>query len=99
MVAITHINQHFAEAVLGEEFRQFIISDIGKMLHARAKSTYDECRDKMFELDPYTPAGKHEYTLLKAEAWAASHFLEWIAEAILNGNNAEALLMSAREEQ
>ena len=44
--------QYFAEAVLGEEVRQFLQSDVGRYLHGRAKGEYDRCRDKMFDLDP-----------------------------------------------
>lgn len=88
---------YFAEAVLGEEVRQFLVSSVGKLLHGRAKLRYEECRNEMFELDPYTAEGKRKFLALKQEAWAASHFLEWIAEAILYGNNAEALLMQMRE--
>lgn len=90
--------EYFAEAVLGEEIRQFLTSSVGQFLHGCAQSEYDRCRDKMFEIDPYTIEGKKEYQKLKADAWAASHFLQWIVEAITRGNQAEVLLNQMRDE-
>jgi hypothetical protein len=89
--------QYFAEAVIGEEVRQFLVSSVGKFLHGCAKAEYDNCRDEMFDLDPYTPEGKREYMRLKANAWAASHFMEWCVEAVQNGNNAATQLEHYRE--
>ena len=89
--------QYFAEAVIGEEVRQFLVSSVGKFLHGCAQAEYDECRNEMFDLDPYTPDGKREYMRLKAKAWAAVHFMEWCVEAIQNGQNAATQLESYRE--
>jgi hypothetical protein len=60
--------QYFAEAVLGEETRQFLQSSVGRYLHGCAKQEYDQCRDKMWDLDPYTPEGKREFLQLKRQA-------------------------------
>jgi hypothetical protein len=84
--------EYLAEAILGEETRQFLSSSVGRFLWGCAKAKYDECRDKMFEIDPYTPEGKREHKKLKADAWAASHFIEWCVEAIERGNQAEVML-------
>ena len=89
--------EYFAEAVIGQEIRQFLVSSTGRFLHGRAKSEYDRCRDKMLDLDPYTPEGKKEYLRLKAEAWAAAHFMQWCVDAMLNGDQAEVLLEQTRE--
>lgn len=89
--------QYFAEAVIGEEVRQFLQSEVGRLLHGSAKAEYDKCRDKMFELDPYTPQGKQEYLKLKADAWAASQFMRWCAETIVQGNEAEVMLNNSRD--
>ena len=90
---------YFAEAVLGEEVRQFVASDVGRYLHGRAKGEYDRCRDLMFDLDPYTPEGKREFLKLKREAAAASHFMRWCVEAITLGDQAATMLETYREEQ
>ncbi|MHC4362435.1 MAG: hypothetical protein ACYSTZ_06375 [Planctomycetota bacterium] len=90
--------QYFAEAVIGEEVRQFLVSDTGRYLHGRAKQEYDRCRDLMFDLDPYTPQGKQEFLKLKADAAAAAHFLRWCVEAISLGEQSAVMLENYREE-
>ena len=89
--------QYFAEAVIGEEVRQFLTSTIGRYLHGCAKSEYDQCRDKMFDLDPYSAEGKREYLKLKAKAWSASHFMQWCVEAMQKGSEAETLMNEMRD--
>ena len=90
---------YFAEAVLGEEVRQFILSDTGRYLHGRAKGEYDRCRDLMFDLDPYTPEGKKEFLRLKRESAAAAYFMRWCVDAITLGDQAATMLETYREEQ
>ena len=89
--------QFFAEAVIGIEVRDFLVSSVGRFLHGCAKAEYDRCRDEMFDLDPYTPEGKREYMKLKADAWAASHFMQWCIESVRRGEEAEAMLKDIRE--
>ncbi len=89
---------YFAEAMVGEEVRQFLLSDTGRYLHGRAKQEYDRCRDEMFDTDPYTPEGKRKWLKLKADAQAAKWFMRWCVEAIQNGENAEVMLDNYREE-
>ena len=90
--------QYFAEAVLGEEARQFLQSSVGRYLHGCAKQEYDQCRDKMWDLDPYTPEGKREFLQLKRQAQAAAFFLRWCVEAIQRGDQAATMLETYREE-
>jgi len=99
---VTFVNEqeraYFAEAVLGQEVMQFLASSVGQFLHGCAKSKYDECRDQIFELDPYTSEGKKRYEQLKADAWAAQHFMQWCVEAIQSGDQAEAMLQQIESE-
>lgn len=90
--------QYFAEAVLGEEVRQFLQSSVGRYLHGCAKQEYDRCRDQMWDTDPYTPEGKREWTKLRREAAAAAFFLRWCVEAIQRGDQAGVMLENYREE-
>lgn len=90
--------EYFAEAVLGEEARQFLQSTVGRYLHGCAKQEYDRCRDEMFDCDPYTPEGKREWTKLKRNAAASQHFMRWCVEAITRGDQAAAMLEGYREE-
>lgn len=89
--------EYFAEAVIGEETRQFLVSNVGRYLHGCAKQEYDRCRNEMFDLDPYTPTGKQEFLRLKADAAAAQHFMRWCAEAISRGDQAAVMLENYRE--
>lgn len=84
--------QYFAQAVVGLEIREFLNTSVGRYLHGCAKAEYDKNRDKMFDLDPYTPKGKREWEKLKADAWAASHFMQWCVEAMHRGDEAETLM-------
>ena len=90
--------RYFAEAVIGEEVRQFLVSSVGTYLRGRAEGEYNRCRDEMFEIeDVYTQEGKKEFLKLKAQAWAASHFTLWCVEAMRHGDEAEVLLNDSRE--
>ena len=89
--------EFFAEAVIGEETKQFLNSSVGRFLHGCAKQEYDRCRDEMFDTDVYTPEGKKVYLKLKADAWAASHFMQWCVETINTGNEAAVMLQTMRE--
>lgn len=90
---------YFAEAVIGEEVRSFLVSEVGKLLHGRAKLEFQKCQTEMFDFDPYTPEGKKRYQALKADAWAAQRFMQWCVEAMQNGDNAAKMLEVMREEQ
>jgi hypothetical protein len=91
--------QYFAEAVIGEEVRQFLVSTVGRFLHGCAKAEYDRCRDRTFDIDVYTQEGKKEYMNLKADAWAAAHFMQWCAEAIHTGDTAAVMLEQSGDPQ
>lgn len=90
--------EYFAEAVLGEDVRQFLVSTTGRYLHGCAKQEYDRCRDLMFEVDPYTPEGKQEFLRLKRDAAAAAMFMRWCVEAMQRGDQAATMLKNYREE-
>ena len=91
--------QYFAEAVIGEEVRQFLTSDTGRYLHGRAKQEYDRCRDEMFDTDPYTPEGKQKFLQLRRDAAAAAHFMRWCVEVIQIGDQAAVMLEGYRDEE
>ncbi len=91
--------EFFAEAILGEEVKQFLTSSTGRYLHGCAKQEYDRCRDEMFDIDPYTPEGKREYLKLKADAAAAAHFLAWCVDAVTRGGQAAVMLENYRSEE
>ena len=89
--------QYFAEAVIGVDIREFLASSTGRFLRGCAEAEYNKARDRMFEINPYTPTGKQEYEQLKADAWAASHFTIWCVEAMQRGNESETMLKQMRQ--
>ena len=91
--------QYFAEAVIGEEIRLFLVSSAGRYLHGCAKQEFEDCQKEMFEFDPYTPEGKKRYQELRANAWAAQNFLKWCVEAMQKGDNAGTMLEVIRTEE
>lgn len=91
--------QYFAEAVVGEEIRAFLVSEAGRYLHGCAKQEFERCQTEVFDFDPFTPEGKKRYQKLKADAWAAQHFMKWCVDALQRGDNAATMLQSIREEQ
>ena len=52
--------EFFAEAVLGEDVKEFLTSPTGRYLHGCAKQEYDRCCNKLLQIDPYTPEGKRD---------------------------------------
>ena len=89
--------QYYAEAVIGEDVRNFLNSTTGQLLKGRAEQVKQKCIEEMFEIDPYTPEGKKEHARIKQESWCANHFLLWCIDAIIEGNQAEVLLKQYRE--
>jgi len=89
--------QYFAEAMVGEEVNSFLNSTTGMYLHGRAKKVYNESVQKMFDNNPYTAEGKQEYERLKRDAWCALHFMEWCADAIIEGQQAAVQLENYRD--
>lgn len=90
--------QFFAEAMLGESVRDFLVSDTGRYLHGRAKHDFNQCVKESFKIDPYTSEGKRQYENLKQKAQAAENFMKWCAEAIINGDTASTQLENYRQD-
>ncbi len=90
--------QYFAEAMVGEEVRDFLNSTAGRYLHGCAKRTYQKCLEELFELDPFTAEGKKEHARLQREAWCAEQFMKWCADAIVQGQQADTLLQNYRDD-
>jgi hypothetical protein len=89
--------EYFAEAHLGETVRSFLVSSTGRFLHGRAKGVIAEGKDKLADLDPTTPEGVAEWKAIKQDMANAESFMQWCAEAIVNGDNAASQLEEYRE--
>jgi hypothetical protein len=99
--AVEFINEqereYFAEAHLGEQVRDFLVSPVGRYLHGRAKQTISECKDKLADLDPTVKGGIAQWKAIKQDMANAEAFMKWCAEAIVNGDNAARQLEEYRE--
>ena len=84
----------FAEAHLGIEARDFLNSDLGRVLRGYALQKIAECKDDLLK----TPAWrKRKIQQLQNEAAVADQFLSFIREALLRGSLAEQNLQQLRQ--
>ena len=89
---------YFAEAHLGEQARDFLLSPIGRYLHGRAKQIVDLGKDTLAEIeDPTTPEGVALWKQTKQEMAHAESFMAWLADAMINGDNAAKQLEEYRQ--
>ena len=92
MQNIAFINERqrelFVQARFGETVKDFLVSEVGRYLHGRAKIRFEECKDLMIGLDPDQPNFDEKFRALKNEAWAAEHFMQWCVDAINDADQA-----------
>jgi len=89
---------YFAEAHLGEQARDFLLSPVGRYLHGRAKQVVDLGKDTLALIeDPTTPEGVKLWKKTKQEMANAECFITWLAEAMVNGDNAAKQLEEYRQ--
>ncbi len=84
----------FATAMLGEEVRKFLMNDpVGRYLHHRAKQQIQQAEIDALKVDPDGWRGwlqsRRKLRLIRQRADVARTFINWLAEAIMDGNNAE----------
>jgi ABC-type tungstate transport system permease subunit len=88
--------EYFAEAQLGLQVYDFLLSPAGRYLHGRAKLELQIVKDEMAELNPYSFFGKRKWRALKIRQETAESFMRWCAEAITTGSQAEKALEEYR---
>lgn len=89
---------YFAEAHLGEQARDFLLSPIGRYLHGRAKQVVDLGKDTLAAIeDPTTPEGVKIWKQTKRDMANAETFMAWLADAMVNGDNAAKALEDYRQ--
>ncbi len=89
--------QYFAEAHLGEIVRDFLVSPVGRYLHGRAKAVVEDGKNRLAEIeDPTTIKGAGEWKRIKQEMANAESFMQWLAEAMVNGDMAAEQLKEYR---
>ena len=91
----------FATALLGEDVRKFLLNDsVGRYLHHRAKAQILQSEIDALEVDPDGWRGwfqaRRKLRLIRQRAAVARAFINWMAEAIMDGRNAEKALEDYR---
>lgn len=78
-----------AEAILGRDAEDFVRSELGQYILARAKREKQEAQDKLNKTFPWRRRRIQE---LQNEIWRAESLEAWICELIMDGRNAEKVL-------
>jgi hypothetical protein len=81
--------QAFARARLGSDVVDFLHSSSGRYLHGRAKLQIEQAREDALNCNPYTPWGRRKWKKIQHDAAVARAFVQWCADAIVDGNHAE----------
>lgn len=83
-----------AEAVLGKDAEEFLASDLGRVMLARAVEEEREALDALAVISPWR---RRRITQLQAQLWRARSFKEWLTEVVINGHQALAQLEQQHE--
>lgn len=84
----------FATAMLGEKIRQFLVNDaVGQYLHHRAKLQIQQAEVDALKVDVDSWRGwffaRSKLRAIRQRAAVARCFINWLAEAYVDGQNAE----------
>jgi uncharacterized protein YdaU (DUF1376 family) len=79
----------FAEATLGIEAQEFFASEIGRFLVGRCDQEIAEASDKLATVSTWR---RNRIQQLQNQIWRAQSFKGWLAELVIAGRQAEALL-------
>jgi hypothetical protein len=74
-----------AEAVLGKDAEEFLASDLGRVMLARAVEEEREALDALAVISPWR---RRRITQLQAQLWRARSFKEWLTEVVITGQQA-----------
>jgi len=91
----------FGEAVLAEDVRDFLRTHpVGQYLHHRAKLEIQQAEADALQVDPDSwPLfrGRNKLREIRQRAAVARAFINWLSEAILNGDAAASQLEETRK--
>lgn len=79
-----------AEAMLGKDAEEFLNSDVGRYLLARAKEEIEQAQDELSSVSPWR---RNRIKQLQSQVWRARSVKQWLAELITAGRQAESLLV------
>lgn len=88
-----HERELFATAMLAEDVRKFLLSDpVGRYLHHRAKAQISQAEIDALTIDPDGWRGwlyaRRKLRVIRQRADVARAFINWLSEAIVDGDNA-----------
>lgn len=86
---MTENDQLLASAVLGKQLENFLASDVGKYLQARANRVYNAAID---EFKSCNPSDTTRLVKIQADVWKAEAFMTWVSEGIQEGLTALGIL-------
>lgn len=83
----------FATAMLAEDVRKFLLTDpVGRYLHHRAKAQIAQAEIDALTIDPDGWRGwlyaRRKLRTIRQRADVARAFINWLSEAIIDGDNA-----------
>lgn len=76
-----------AQALIGDEAKKFLDSDLGKCLAGMAMQEVQAAQEALEKVDPKDEKG---ITALQNQAWLGRRFESWLQELITEGENALA---------
>ena len=89
--------EYFAQAKIGEEIRQFLSSTTGRYLHGCARQELEDVRTELEKCNIDSLFGRRKVKRLQVKAESARNFMRWLAEAMMEGDNAFRELESYRD--
>lgn len=84
------------EAVVGHQAKEFLESDVGQALLARAEL---EASDAMTELKGIAPDRVEDIRTLQNRIWRAENFERWLVDLISDGQQATTQLQQQQLDQ
>lgn len=74
-----------AEAMLGQDAEEFIQSDLGRYVLARAEEEEQAAQEILAKVSPWR---RRRITQLQDQIWRARSFKSWLAELVFSGKQA-----------
>lgn len=84
----------FAEAILGQDAEEFLKTDLGRYMLARAEEEEQEALDALGKVSPWR---RRRIQQLQAKLWRARSFKGWLGEMIVAGKQALQQLESQED--
>jgi len=76
---------YYAEAILGKDAEEFLASDIGRVMLARAEEIEQEATEALATIAPWR---RRRIAQLQADIWKARSFKQFLTELVITGRQA-----------